>query len=175
VVADRRHHSSVAHTDRRDGSIALDFRNTVIVMTSNLGSQMIQDMAGEQNYEAMKESVMEIVSQHFRPEFINRVDDVVVFHPLSRADIRKIVDIQLEYLQDRLADREMTIVLSNAARDKLADAGFDPVYGARPLKRAIQQQVENPLAQDILRGRFKPGDTIEVAVDEDRLKFQNAA
>jgi ATP-dependent Clp protease ATP-binding subunit ClpB len=153
----------------------VDFRNTVIVMTSNLGSQMIQDMAGEQNYEAMKESVMEIVSQHFRPEFINRVDDVVVFHPLSRADIRKIVDIQLEYLQDRLADREMTIVLSNAARDKLADAGFDPVYGARPLKRAIQQQVENPLAQDILRGRFKPGDTIEVAVDEDRLKFQNAA
>jgi ATP-dependent Clp protease ATP-binding subunit ClpB len=153
----------------------VDFRNTVIVMTSNLGSQMIQEMAGEDNYEAMKDSVMEVVSQHFRPEFINRVDDVVVFHPLSREDIRKIVDIQLEYLHDRLAEREMTILLSDAARDRLADAGFDPVYGARPLKRAIQQQVENPLAQEILRGRFKPGDTIEVAVGDDHLEFQNAA
>jgi len=153
----------------------VDFRNTVIVMTSNLGSQMIQEMAGDDNYEAMKESVMEVVAQHFRPEFINRVDDVVVFHPLSRADIRKIVDIQLEYLHDRLAERDMTILISDAARDRLADAGFDPVYGARPLKRAIQQQVENPLAQDILRGKFKPGDTIEVAVGEDHLEFQIAA
>ncbi len=153
----------------------VDFRNTVIVMTSNLGSQMIQKMAGDDNYEAMKESVMEVVAQHFRPEFINRVDDVVVFHPLSRADIRKIVDIQLEYLHDRLAERDMTILISDAARDRLADAGFDPVYGARPLKRAIQQQVENPLAQDILRGKFKPGDTIEVAVGEDHLEFQIAA
>jgi ATP-dependent Clp protease ATP-binding subunit ClpB len=153
----------------------VDFRNTVIVMTSNLGSQIIQEMAGEDNYEAMKNSVMEVVSQHFRPEFINRVDDVVVFHPLSREDIRKIVDIQLGYLHDRLAERDMTILLSDAARDRLADAGFDPVYGARPLKRAIQQQVENPLAQEILRGKFKPGDTIEVAVGDDHLEFQNAA
>ena len=152
----------------------VDFRNTVIVMTSNLGSQMIQEMAGD-DYETMKDSVMEIVSQHFRPEFINRVDDVVVFHPLSRGDIRKIVDIQLEYLHDRLAERDMTILLSSDARDKLADAGFDPVYGARPLKRAIQQQVENPLAQEILKGKFKPGDTIEVKVGDDRLEFQNAA
>jgi len=153
----------------------VDFRNTVIVMTSNLGSQMIQEMAGEKNYEAMKESVMEIVSQHFRPEFINRIDDVVVFHPLGRDEIRKIVDIQLEYLHDRLAERDMTIILSEAARDRLADAGFDPVYGARPLKRAIQQQIENPLAQEILKGTFKPGDTIEVEVGEDRLEFQHAA
>ena len=153
----------------------VDFRNTVIVMTSNLGSQMIQELAGEQNYEAMKASVMEIVSQHFRPEFINRVDDVVVFHPLGREHIRKIVDIQLGYLHQRLADREMKIVLSDAARNKLAEAGFDPVYGARPLKRAIQQRVENPLAQEILKGKFGPGDTIEVTVAEDALEFQLAA
>jgi ATP-dependent Clp protease ATP-binding subunit ClpB len=153
----------------------VDFRNTVIVMTSNLGSQMIQEMAGEQNYEAMKAAVMEIVSQHFRPEFINRVDDVVVFHPLGREHIRRIVDIQLGYLHERLADRDMKIVLSDEARDRLAKAGFDPVYGARPLKRAIQQQVENPLAQEILKGKFKPGDTIEVGVGENTLEFQLAA
>ena len=153
----------------------VDFRNTVIVMTSNLGSQVIQELSGEENYDAMKSAVMDIVGQHFRPEFINRVDDVVVFHPLGREHIRKIVDIQLGYLHDRLATRDMQIVLSDAARDKLAEAGFDPVYGARPLKRAIQQQVENPLAQEILQGRFNPGDTIEVGVAEDHLEFQNAA
>jgi ATP-dependent Clp protease ATP-binding subunit ClpB len=153
----------------------VDFRNTVIIMTSNLGSQLIQELAGEENYETMKSSVMEIVSQHFRPEFINRVDDVVVFHPLSREHIRSIVDIQLAYLHARLADREMQIHLSDAARDKLAEAGFDPVYGARPLKRAIQQQVENPLAQEILQGSFKPGDVIEVGVKDHALAFKNAA
>ncbi len=153
----------------------VDFRNAVIVMTSNLGSQRIQELAGEENYSEMKSSVMEVVSQHFRPEFINRIDDVVVFHPLGREHIRLIVDIQLGYLHDRLAERDMTIILSDAARDKLAAAGFDPVYGARPLKRAIQQQVENPLAQEILQGRFMPGDTIEVAVAEDQLEFQKAA
>jgi ATP-dependent Clp protease ATP-binding subunit ClpB len=153
----------------------VDFRNTVIVMTSNLGSQRIQELAGEQNYDAMKSSVMEIVSQHFRPEFINRVDDTVVFHPLGREHIRAIVDIQLAYLQERLAGRDMKIVLSEATRDRLADAGFDPVYGARPLKRAIQQQIENPLAQEILQGRFKLGDVIEVGVTDDQLEFQNAA
>ena len=153
----------------------VDFRNTVIVMTSNLGSQLIQELAGEDNYETMKSSVMEIVSTHFRPEFINRVDDVVVFHPLSREHIRSIVDIQLAYLQARLADREMQIHLSDAARDRLAEAGFDPVFGARPLKRAIQQQVENPLAQQILQGKFKPGDVIEVGVKGQQLEFENAA
>ncbi|MDH3273958.1 MAG: AAA family ATPase, partial [Gammaproteobacteria bacterium] len=153
----------------------VDFRNAVIVMTSNLGSQMIQEMTGEDNYDEMKAAVMDVVGTHFRPEFINRVDDVVVFHPLSREHIRLIVDIQLGYLYERLADRDMQINLSDAARDKLAAAGFDPVYGARPLKRAIQQQVENPLAQEILQGKFKPGDTIEVGVEEDHLEFQTAA
>jgi ATP-dependent Clp protease ATP-binding subunit ClpB len=118
---------------------------------------------------------MDVVGTHFRPEFINRIDDVVVFHPLSRENIRRIVDIQLGYLHDRLADRDIQIHLSDEARDRLAEAGFDPVYGARPLKRAIQQQVENPLAQEILAGKFKPGDTIEVGVNEDRLDFEAAA
>jgi ATP-dependent Clp protease ATP-binding subunit ClpB len=153
----------------------VDFRNTVIIMTSNLGSQMIQEMSGEDQYDAMKSAVMEIVGTHFRPEFINRVDDIVVFHPLGRDHIRKIVDIQLGYLRERLAERDMRIHLSDAARDRLADAGFDPVYGARPLKRAIQQQVENPLANAILAGRFKPGDLIEVVVEDDQLDFQKAA
>jgi ATP-dependent Clp protease ATP-binding subunit ClpB len=153
----------------------VDFRNCVIVMTSNLGSQMIQELAGEQNYAAMKAAVMEVVTQHFRPEFINRVDDVVVFHPLEKEHIRRIVDIQLGYLHKRLTDRDMTIVLTEAARDKLAATGFDPVYGARPLKRAIQQLVENPLAQEILQGRFNPGDTIEIGVADDQLEFQKAA
>ncbi len=153
----------------------VDFRNSVVVMTSNLGSQLIQEMAGEENYESMKASVMEVVGSHFRPEFVNRIDDLVVFHPLGREHIRKIVDIQLGYLHDRLAERDIRIRLSDEARDKLAKAGFDPVYGARPLKRAIQQQVENPLAQEILKGKFKPGDVIEVGVSEDRLDFRNAA
>ncbi len=153
----------------------VDFRNSVIVMTSNLGSQMIQEMQGEENYDAMKKALMEVVGTHFRPEFINRIDDVVVFHPLNREHIRRIVDIQLGYLHERLAERDMRIHLSDAARDRLADAGFDPVYGARPLKRAIQQQVENPLAQDILQGRFQPGDVIEVGVSDGRLDFKNAA
>jgi ATP-dependent Clp protease ATP-binding subunit ClpB len=153
----------------------VDFRNSVIVMTSNLGSQLIQEMAGEENYDAMKASVMGVAGSHFRPEFINRIDDLVVFHPLGREHIRKIVDIQLSYLRDRLTERDIHIRLSDDARDKLAAAGFDPVYGARPLKRAIQQQVENPLAQEILKGNFKPGDVIEVGVTDDELDFRNAA
>ena len=150
----------------------VDFRNTVIVMTSNLGSQRIQELAGAENYARMKAEVMEIVGQHFRPEFINRVDDVVVFHPLESEHIRKIVDIQLEYLRRRLADRDVALVLDAAARDRLAQSGYDPVYGARPLKRAIRQQLENPLAQRILRGDFGPGDTIRVGVASDGLSFR---
>jgi ATP-dependent Clp protease ATP-binding subunit ClpB len=153
----------------------VDFRNSVIVMTSNLGSQVIQEMAGEDNYDAMKNAVMEIVGSHFRPEFVNRIDDLVVFHPLALEHIRKIVDIQLGYLHARLAERDISIQLSDAARDKLADAGFDPVYGARPLKRAIQQQLENPLAQQILQGDYEPGDIIQVEVDGDSLDFKKAA
>ena len=149
----------------------VDFRNTVIIMTSNLGSQVIQELAGEANYARMKTAVMEIVAQHFRPEFINRVDDVVVFHPLGREHIRSIVEIQVGYLRKRLADRDIGFELDDAARDLLGEAGFDPVYGARPLKRAIQQQLENPLAQRILRGDFGPGDTVRVSAADGALTF----
>ena len=135
-------------------------------MTSNLGSQRIQELAGEANYAAMKAGVMEVVSAHFRPEFLNRVDDIVVFHPLEPEHIRRIVDIQLEHLRKRLADREMGLTLDDKAMNRLAEAGFDPVYGARPLKRAIQNEIENPLAQRILAGEFEPGDTIAVTAPE---------
>jgi ATP-dependent Clp protease ATP-binding subunit ClpB len=150
----------------------VDFRNTVIVMTSNLGSQVIQEMAGEENYEQMKRAVMEIVGQQFRPEFINRVDETVVFHPLGRAQIHAITKIQLRYLRERLQERDMDLQVSDSALDKLGEAGFDPVYGARPLKRAIQQQLENPLAQAILAGRFGPEDMIRVDVQGGELSFE---
>jgi ATP-dependent Clp protease ATP-binding subunit ClpB len=149
----------------------VDFRNTVMVMTSNLGSDVIQTMAGEERYDEMKAAVMEIVGTHFRPEFINRVDEVVVFHPLDREQIRAIADIQIGYLRQRLADRDMALEVSDAALDHLGAAGFDPVYGARPLKRAIQQQLENPLAQAILSGQFGPGDIIQVDAGADGLSF----
>ncbi len=149
----------------------VDFRNTVIIMTSNLGSSLIQDMAGEENYDKMKAAVMDVVGTHFRPEFINRIDEVVVFHPLDQAEIRKIANIQLNNLRKRLAARELGLQISEAALDLIAQAGFDPVYGARPLKRAVQQQVENPLAQQILGGKFMPGDTIDVDVKDGELTF----
>jgi ATP-dependent Clp protease ATP-binding subunit ClpB len=150
----------------------VDFRNTVIVMTSNLGSSVIQEMAGEEHYEQMKEAVMEIVGQHFRPEFINRVDDVVVFHPLEREQIRAIADIQLEHLRKRLAERDIKLTLSDEGLDLIAAEGFDPVYGARPLKRVIQREIENPLAQDILSGTFNAGDTVSIDIDGDKLVFK---
>ena len=150
----------------------VDFRNTVIIMTSNLGSQVIQEMAGEGNYTRMKSAVMEIVQQHFRPEFINRVDDIVVFHPLGTDQIRAIVEIQLGYLRRRLLDRNMELELDDKARDLIGEAGFDPVYGARPLKRAIQQQIENPLAQRILRTELLPGDRVRVTVRGSELVFE---
>ena len=149
----------------------VDFRNTVIVMTSNLGSQQIQEMAGEENYDAMKDAVMEIVGGHFRPEFINRVDEVVVFHPLAKTQIRAIASIQFEYLRQRLQDRNIDLQLTEAALDKIGEAGFDPVYGARPLKRAIQQEIENSLAQQILAGNFLPGDIIEIDVSGEQFSF----
>ena len=149
----------------------VDFRNTVIVMTSNLGSQMIQEMSGEDNYEAMKAAVMEIVSGHFRPEFINRIDDVVVFHSLSREEIRSIASLQIDILRQRLLERDISLELTAAALDMLGEAGFDPVYGARPLKRAIQSQLENPLAQEILAGRFGPGSRVKVDVENGQLTF----
>ncbi len=147
----------------------VDFKNTVLVMTSNLGSDLIQTLAGEANYEEMKASVMNVVSQHFRPEFLNRVDDVVVFHPLSKDQIVDIAGIQLKILQHRLADADLALQFDQSALDFLVDVGYDPVYGARPLKRAIQRYVENPLAQDILSGNHKAGDKILIKRDGDHL------
>ena len=149
----------------------VDFRNTVIVMTSNLGSDVIREMATEDDYPRMKAAVMEIVGRYFRPEFINRIDDTVVFHPLGAEQIHGIAGIQLDLLRRRLAERELGLEVSAAAVDVLARAGFDPVFGARPLKRAIQQRIENPLAQKILAGEFTAGDTIVVDADGEALVF----
>ncbi|MDF1833120.1 MAG: ATP-dependent chaperone ClpB [Porticoccaceae bacterium] len=150
----------------------VDFRNTVIVMTSNLGSDIIQELSGEDNYEAMKSAVMNVVGTHFRPEFINRVDEVVVFHPLAREQIRGIADIQVSLLQSRLADRELSLELDEGVMETICEAGFDPVYGARPLKRAIQQLLENPLAQEVLAGNYHPGHTIHVTLSDAGLVFK---
>ncbi|MGQ3892273.1 ATP-dependent chaperone ClpB [Legionella sp. CNM-4043-24] len=149
----------------------VDFRNTVIVMTSNLGSHLIQDMASKVTYDQMKEAVMGIVAQHFRPEFINRIDDTVVFHPLDKEQIATIAGIQIEYLQKRLQQQDIGLIVEPEALSHLGEAGFDPVYGARPLKRVIQQQLENPLAQALLTGKFKSGDTIDVTFKDGELKF----
>ncbi len=139
----------------------VDFKNTVVVMTSNLGSQMIQQMAGD-DYQVIKLAVMGEVKTYFRPEFINRIDEVVVFHALDEKNIRSIARIQLHYLEDRLRKLEMNLNVTDEALSEIAEAGFDPVFGARPLKRAIQSQIENPLAKEILEGRFGPKDTITV-------------
>ena len=149
----------------------VDFRNTVIIMTSNLGSQQIQELSANGDYDGMKKVVMEIVSQNFRPEFINRVDETVVFHPLAKDQIRDIAKIQLQHLAARLEDQEYTLQISDEAIDILGDAGFDPVYGARPLKRAIQKYLENPLAQMILKGDYLPGDVINISVNDSELVF----
>lgn len=151
----------------------VDFRNTVIVMTSNLGSHVIQELSSKDSYPAMKTAVMEIVGQHFRPEFINRVDESVVFKPLSAEHIRMIAGIQISHLAKRLADRNLELIVTDAALDRIGEAGFDPVYGARPLRREIQQQVENPLAQQLLSGHFAPGDTIFIDVSGNELTFGN--
>ncbi|HJH08531.1 MAG TPA: ATP-dependent chaperone ClpB [Psychrobacter pasteurii] len=152
----------------------VDFKNTVIIMTSNLGSHKIQEMAGD-DYEEIKSAVMESVGQHFRPEFVNRIDEIVVFHPLGMSQMAGIAEIQLDRLRDRLKEREMDIKLSPDAMHMLVAVGYDPVYGARPLKRAIQQQIENPLSLKLLSGEFVAGDTIVVDVDEeDNLLFSKA-
>jgi len=147
----------------------VDFKNTVVIMTSNLGSYIIQDKHNESQYDDMKASVMSVVGQHFRPEFINRVDDIVVFHPLGKEQIKSIAKIQLASLRARLAEKGYKLTLSAAAMDKLADAGFDPVFGARPLKRAIQVQVENPLAHQLLAGELIPESTIRIDADDSGL------
>jgi len=150
----------------------VDFRNTVIVMTSNLGSDRIQEMmqqgalAGEA-YEAVKQAVLDVVVRHFSPEFVNRIDETVVFHPLQQDQIRGIADIQVQLLNTRLAHSELHLDVSTKVLDHLAKAGYDPVYGARPLKRAVQNLIENPLAQQVLQGDYLPGDTISVDIGED--------
>lgn len=171
----------------------VDFRNTVVVMTSNLGSDRIQEIANnrsfdtinfdgsrdddgqnENRYHAMKNAVMEVVSRHFRPEFINRIDEVVVFHPLAASQIKGIADIQLSLLRRRLAERDLKLELAPEVMELLAEAGFDPVYGARPLKRAITQMIENPLAQEVLAGKFSPGDTISGVLAGDKVVFNRS-
>ncbi len=147
----------------------VDFKNTVIIMTSNIGSQVIQELSGCDRSDEIKDAVMEIVEQNFRPEFLNRLDELIVFHPLGKEQIRSITEVQIEYLRKRLLARDIDLKLSVKALDKIGEAGFDPVYGARPLKREIQRQLENPLAQEILSGTFMPGDTIHIDVDGDVL------
>ncbi|WP_404343583.1 ATP-dependent chaperone ClpB [Vreelandella venusta] len=150
----------------------VDFRNTVIVMTSNMGSDIIQRMGGDDNdYELMKNAVMEVVGNHFRPELINRIDEVVVFHALGQEQIQAIAGIQLERLKGRLAEHDLRLEISDDAMAQLAVVGFDPVFGARPLKRAIQSRIENPLAQDLLAGKYAPGDTIHISASEGKLVF----
>ncbi len=149
----------------------VDFRNTIIVMTSNLGSDRIQAMPDDSDYEQMKSTVLEVVSAHFRPEFINRVDELVVFHSLRKEQIRAIAEIQIKRVAARLLEQDIRIEVSVAAMDLLGQAGFDPLYGARPLKRAIQIQMETPLAKEILAGHFGPGDTIFAGVDKNTLVF----
>jgi ATP-dependent Clp protease ATP-binding subunit ClpB len=152
----------------------VDFRNTVIVMTSNLGSEQIQTLAGETNYEEMKAAVMDVVGGYFRPEFINRLDETVVFHPLGTDQIRGIAKIQLQQLHERLTEQELGLEISDAVMDKLCAAGFDPVYGARPLKRAIQRELENPLASALLRGEFQTGDKIVAKLISDEIEFHTS-
>ncbi len=157
----------------------VDFKNTVVIMTSNLGSDVIQELASKNgtstdSYQRMKTAVMEIVSTRFRPEFINRIDDAIVFHPLAQEHIREITEIQLAHLQNRLDDRDIKLTYSDAALAKLSEAGFDPVYGARPLKRAIQELVENPLAQALLSGEIHPGQVVDVDVDGEKLNFTHS-
>jgi ATP-dependent Clp protease ATP-binding subunit ClpB len=147
----------------------VDFKNTVIIMTSNLGSDIIQEVSIENNYQQMKSLVMIAVGEHFRPEFLNRVDDIVVFHPLGKEQITAIAKIQLRFLRDRLAEKGYKLELSSAALDKIADAGFDPVYGARPLKRAIQTEIENPLAQKILSGDLATDSSIKIDLKDGKL------
>ncbi len=150
----------------------VDFKNTVIVMTSNLGSQIIQEKAGVASYDEMKSDVMEVVGGYFRPEFINRIDDIVVFHPLGKEQIRSIANIQLNNLRKRLADADMTLKVSDEVLDVIGESGFDPVFGARPLKRVIQQQIENPLAQKILKGDYAAGSTIHAELEDGQISFK---
>ena len=151
----------------------VDFKNTIIIMTSNIGSQFILDIAGDETrYEEMRSRVMDAMRNSFRPEFLNRIDEIIIFHGLSKSELRYIVQLQIKRLQERLRDRKMSLKLSESALDFLAEVGYDPVYGARPLKRAIQRELETQIAKSILRGDFNDGDTIYVDVENERLAFK---
>jgi ATP-dependent Clp protease ATP-binding subunit ClpB len=147
----------------------VDFKNTVIILTSNVGSHHIMVLEDE---ESMRKAVMEDLRDAFRPEFLNRLDETIIFHRLSRAQVRSIVDVQLRHFEKRLAERALRLEVTAEAKDFLANVGYDPTYGARPLKRAIQRYLENGLAEDILAGRFTAGDTIRVEAGEGRLLFE---
>jgi ATP-dependent Clp protease ATP-binding subunit ClpB len=151
----------------------VNLRNTVIIMTSNVGSQWIKDLDGRDE-DTMRDRVMEALRQEFRPEFLNRVDEVIIFHSLTRDQLVRIVDIQLQRLQSLLTDRRITLQVTGQAKQYLAEVGFDPVYGARPLKRAIQRELQDPLALQLLQGRFKEGETVRVDAGEGRLVFEQA-
>ncbi len=155
----------------------VDFRNTVVIMTSNVGSHLIADRAvgGETDIdEGMRRELTEALRQHFRPEFLNRIDDIIFFHALSREDIRKIVEIQMHSLLARLEDRKLRVELSDAARDLVIEEGYDPVYGARPLRRTLQRRLLDPLAMAVLEGRFREGDVIAVDVGPEGLVFNSS-
>jgi len=149
----------------------VDFRNTVLVMTSNLGTEAIQALTEAGNQERIKDTVLGVVAQHFRPEFLNRVDDIVVFHPLERDHVAQIARIQFDILRSRLAEQDLDIVIEPAALEALVEEGYDPVYGARPLKRVIQKRIENPLASKLLGGEYPPGSTIEVGFADGQYTF----
>ncbi len=148
----------------------VNFKNTVVIMTSNIGSQWIRDLAGRDE-EEMRRRVMEALNQHFRPEFLNRVDEIIIFHSLSKEDLVQIVDMQLSHLQDRLAEHKITLHVSGEAKRYLAEEGYDPVYGARPLKRVIQREIQDPLAREVLEGRFSDGDMVRAELRDSRIVF----
>jgi ATP-dependent Clp protease ATP-binding subunit ClpB len=149
----------------------VDFKNTVIVMTSNLGSDVIQMLSGEEDYEVMKSAVMDVVNLNFRPEFINRVDEAIVFHPLKKDEIKKISQIQVKLLADRLDEQDISLDIEDSVYEKISDLGFDPTYGARPLKRSIQNLIENPLAKKILNGDFTAGSSISCTIKDGQIIF----
>jgi len=152
----------------------VDFKNTLIIMTSNLGSEHLAALADGEDVDVARPLVMDQVRRHFRPEFLNRIDETVVFDPLDKEQLAEIAELQLERLRARLAERKLSLELTDAAKEVLAEAGWDPTYGARPLKRALQRLVENPLAQRLLEGEFSEGDTIRVDAQNGELAFERA-
>ena len=151
----------------------VDFKNSIIILTSNIGSQYILELAADNSrYEEMRTRVMAAMREQFRPEFLNRIDDIIIFHGLEKSELRQIIQIQAQRLEARLAEKKMALKLSEAAIDFLAEVGYDPTYGARPLKRAVQRELETQIAKCILRGEFTEGDTIWVDIENERLAFK---